>query len=84
MAAAAGRARLRRVVARVAGRLPLLRTGHSIELLEGGQAYFPALERAIDAAQTPTCGDPFVTTCVFGARRASSCKDKWAPKHGPS
>ncbi|MCX7273052.1 MAG: cardiolipin synthase ClsB [Burkholderiales bacterium] len=69
MAAAAGRARLRRVVARVAGRLPLLRTGHSIELLEGGQAYFPALERAIDAAMHEVHLETYILNDDVSARR---------------
>ena len=73
MAAAAGRARLRRVVARVAGRLPLtlpvLRAGHSIELLEGGQAYFPALERAIDAARREIHLETYILHDDASARR---------------
>ena len=72
-AAAAGRARLRRVVARVTGRLPLtlpvLRAGHSIELLESGQAYFPALERAIDAARVEIHLETYILHDDDSARR---------------
>lgn len=56
MAPQAGRgARLVKAVSRVTGRrslpAPVLRAGHTVDLLEGGAAFFPALEAAIDAAR---------------------------------
>ena len=35
----------------MASRIPPLRTGHALQLLEGSAAFFPALVQAIDAAR---------------------------------